>query len=362
MLKTTPLLEKHQQAHAKLVDFAGWLMPLHYGSQLEEHRKVRQDAGVFDVSHMAIVDIKGKDAASYLRYLLANDILKLKQPGQALYSCMLNEKGGVIDDLIVYRLADDIYRLVVNAGTRDKDLQWLNNTKKDFAIVLEERKELAMVAVQGPNAIQKTLATLPSHLHQKIQELRPFHAVELNGWLFARTGYTGEDGLEIQVPNDKINSFWQSLLDNGISPCGLGARDTLRLEAGLNLYGADMDESTSPLESNLAWTVAFEPNDRDFIGRAALQKQKEQGVHRKLIGLVLEANGVLRNHQKVSLSSETIGEITSGSFSPTLGHAIALARITNINAQEVEVEIRNKLVPVRMVAPPFVRKGQKVYR
>lgn len=362
MSKTTPLVGKHQQINAKLVDFAGWLMPLHYGSQLDEHHKVRQHAGMFDVSHMGIIDVVGEDASSYLRKLLANDVIKLSTHGKALYTCMLNEQGGIIDDLIVYYLDDNYYRLVVNAGTREKDLQWLHQHTNEFKVNIAEKNDLAMIAIQGPQAIDKTIQILPPSLRDTVKQLRSFHAVANNDWLIARTGYTGEDGLEVQVPSELAATFWQALIDEGVQPCGLGARDTLRLEAGLNLYGVDMDESTSPLESNLEWTVAWEPQDRPFIGRAALTQQKHQGVKRKLVGLVLESNGILRNHQKVSYHHDPIGEITSGTFSPTLGHAIAFARVTNADALNCEVEIRNKSVPVRMVNPPFVRKGQKVYK
>jgi aminomethyltransferase len=362
MQKTTPLIIQHQLAGAKLVDFEGWQMPLHYGSQLQEHNFVRQDAGMFDVSHMAIVDVIGNQAQDYLRYLLANDVLKLKLPGSALYSCMLNADGGIIDDLIAYKLTDDHYRLVLNAGTRHKDWLWLEEHAKSFDVELEKRDDLAMIAVQGPNAIQKILPLFTHDEQVILQELRPFQGVLLCDVFYSRTGYTGEDGFEIQIPDHKINTFWQNFLSVGIKPCGLGARDTLRLEAGLNLYGIDMDEKTTPLESNLAWTVAFEPSDRKFIGRETLESLRQKG-HRQLVGLVLESAGVLRNHQKILLPEDGEGEVTSGTFSPTLGYAIALARIpSDLKVHTCEVEIRQKKVPVKLVKPPFVRKGKKVYQ
>jgi aminomethyltransferase len=360
MLQTTPLHKIHEQAGAKLVDFGGWHMPLHYGSQLQEHHAVREDAGVFDVSHMAVVDVSGKDATAYLRYLLANDVAKLKNLGKALYTCMLNPSGGIIDDLIVYKLAEGVYRLVVNAATREKDWGWLQKQALSFNVELQQREDLAMLAVQGPHAIKKTLLVLTAAQQEAVRALQPFYGVASEGVFFGRTGYTGEDGLEIQLPGTIVNDLWHKLLEQGVKACGLGARDTLRLEAGLNLYGVDMDETTSPLESNLAWTVAFEPSDRDFIGKIALEQQLDAGVKRKLVGLVLETPGVLRNHQKVIFANDDeVGEITSGSFSPTLGHAIALARVPVDVEGICQVEIRNKLVPVRVVSLPFVRAGVK---
>lgn len=362
MQKTTPLIIQHQLAGAKLVDFSGWQMPLHYGSQLQEHNAVRQDAGMFDVSHMAIVEVTGKQSLAFLRYLLANDVAKLDKAGKALYTCMLNAQGGIIDDLIVYKMKDHTYRLVLNAGTREKDWSWLQKQKKTFDVNLEKRDDLAMIAVQGPNAMSKILPLFNEEEQENIKNLRPFHGYMLDGVFYSRTGYTGEDGFEIQIPAEKINTFWQKFLSFGIKPCGLGARDTLRLEAGLNLYGSDMDESTTPFESNLAWTVAFEPNDRKFIGREKLEQLR--GIdHKQLVGIILESAGVLRSHQKIVLPESGMGEVTSGTFSPTLGHAIALARIPgNLSINHCEVEIRQKKVPVRLVKLPFVRQGKKVYQ
>ncbi len=356
----TSLYERHQRAGAKIVDFAGWDMPLHYGSQLDEHHIVRQDAGVFDVSHMTVIDIDNPEAAPFLRYLLANDVAKLKNPGKALYSCMLNERGGVIDDLIVYRLAEQSYRLVVNASTRAKDFAWIEKQAKSFAIKPQLRTDLAILAIQGPQAIAKTAKVFPADQYTLIAALRPFEVVELGDCCVARTGYTGEDGLEVILPTTEVGAFWDQLMAADIKPCGLGARDTLRLEAGLNLYGADMDESTSPLESNLSWTVAFEPAERDFIGRPALLAQKEHLQHR-LVGLVLEQKGVLRNHQKVIVPHMGEGEITSGSFSPTLQQAVALARVPIGVGPQCFVEIRNQQIPATVVKPPFVRQGKKAF-
>lgn len=355
--KQTALYDKHRESGAKLVDFAGWEMPINYGSQIKEHNQVRTDAGMFDVSHMVILDLKGKKSQDFLRYLLANDVAKLKEPGKALYSAMLNQDGGVIDDLIVYYLADDWYRIVVNAATRDKDLDWIKARMDGFELELRERDDLSMIAVQGPKAREKVLSILPEDQKQQINQLKPFFAVMIDDTLFARTGYTGEDGFEIMLPNEKAPGFWDQLLASHVKPIGLGARDTLRLEAGMNLYGTDMDESVSPLESGMAWTIAWEPSDREFIGRAALQQQRADGIRHKLVGLVLEDRGVLRGHQTV-YTDKGKGEITSGSFSPTLGVAIALARIPAQSGRRCEVEIRGKRLAAKIVKPPFVRNGQ----
>lgn len=357
MGKKTPLYDCHLKANAKIVDFAGWDMPLHYGSQLQEHHQVRQDAGLFDVSHMTIVDCQGQQVAEFLRWLLANNIDRLT-PGKALYTCMLNEQGGVIDDLIVYKISTDFYRLIVNSGTHDKDLAWINHHAAKYRLTIQERTDLAMLAVQGPQVRAKLAGLFKEPDLKQILDLKPFHALTMGHYFIARTGYTGEDGFEIILPAKEAPSFWDKLLAVGIHPCGLGARDTLRLEAGMNLYGADMDEKVTPLESNLTWTVAFEPKDRNFIGRNALEQQLQAGVQRILVGLVLEGQGVLRNHQKVMVNGVGEGEVTSGSFSPTLNKGIALARVPAKIAEQCLVEIRGKQVPVQVIKPPFVRQGK----
>ncbi|MCG8671382.1 MAG: glycine cleavage system aminomethyltransferase GcvT [Pseudomonadales bacterium] len=356
----TALYDKHLASNAKIVDFGGWDMPIHYGSQIEEHNAVREAAGMFDVSHMTIVDIAGEGAEDYLRYLLANDVAKLKVVGKALYSGMLNEDGCVIDDLIVYRTADG-FRVVVNCATREKDLAWMEKQAANFAVELQERPDLGIVAIQGPKAIEAVKTVLADQA-ELISQLGVFFGQPAGDWFIARTGYTGEDGLEIMVPNDAVENFWQQLLDAGVRACGLGARDTLRLEAGMNLYGSDMDETVTPLESAMGWTVAWEPESRDFIGRAALTAQKANGVPHKLVGLVLEERGVLRGHQKVVVAEGEEGEITSGTFSPTLGYSIALARVPASVGSNAKVEIRKKLLDVKVVRPPFVRNGERVYK
>lgn len=357
MGQRTPLYDLHVALGAKIVDFGGWDMPLHYGSQVEEHHQVRQDCGVFDVSHMTVVDVAGSQAADWLRYLLANDVERLLLNGKALYSGMLNEQGGVIDDLIVYR-ADPGFRVVVNAATRDKDLAWMQGHTAGFDVQLTERSDLAMLAVQGPNARERTAGLVSPERAALIRDLNVFHGLADGDWFIARTGYTGEDGLEIMLPAAEAPDFLNELVGAGIAPAGLGARDTLRLEAGMNLYGQDMDERISPLEANMGWTIAWEPASRDFIGRAALEAQRAAGVRQKLVGLVLEERGVLRGHQKVRIDGVGEGEITSGSFSPTLGKSVALARVPVDCGERAEVQIRDKWYPVRVVKPCFVRHGQ----
>lgn len=357
MSNKTPLYQSHLDASAKMVDFAGWDMPIHYGSQIVEHEIVRSDAGMFDVSHMTVVDVKGAEARAYLQVLLANDIGKLKEQGKALYSCMLNDDGGVVDDLIVYFMNDSFYRVIINSATRDKDIAWLNGQAASFQnLTLSERDDVAMIAVQGPNAREKALALFADEHRSQLESLSRFMAAEIDNYFVGRTGYTGEDGFEILMPAAEANKFWQQLLEVGVKPCGLGARDTLRLEAGMSLYGTDMDETTSPLISGLGWTLAIS-DDRNFIGKRALQVEKNTGVQQQMVGLVLKDKGVLRNHLKV-ITANGEGEITSGSYSPTLGKSIALARIPAGVAGEVEIEIRNKLLKADIVKIPFVRQGK----
>jgi len=356
MTQRTPLHASHVAMGGRMVEFAGWDMPLHYGSQLQEHHAVRSTAGMFDVSHMTIVDVVGAAAEGWLRRLLANDVARLT-PGKGLYTCMLNPSGGVIDDLIVYRLPQPQYRLVLNAATRAKDVAWLTQHLGQAEVTLRPRDDLAMVAVQGPRARERCGELLPAGLQGEALALKPFCAAQAGEWLVARTGYTGEDGLELMLPGREAASLWGRLAAAGVAPCGLGARDTLRLEAGLNLYGTDMDEQSTPLESNLGWTVVWEPDSRAFIGREALASQRVAGPTRKLVGLVLEERGVLRPHQRVRAAGAGDGEVTSGTFGPTLGKSVALARIPAAAGDACEVDIRGRWLPARIVAPPFVRHG-----
>ena len=359
-LKTTALNQTHRDMMAKMVDFGGWDMPLHYGSQLDEHHKVRSDAGMFDVSHMLAVDIEGQDARAFLRRLVANNVDKLTQPGKALYSCMLNPQGGVIDDLIIYFLTESHFRMVVNAGTADKDMAWMQAQRDELApgLSITPRRDLAMIAVQGPNARAKVWQVVPG-AQAETEQLKLFQAKLVDKYFIARTGYTGEDGFEIMLPSTDAVAFWNALFAAGVAPAGLGARDTLRLEAGMNLYGQDMDETTNPLESGLGWTVDLK-SDRDFIGKNTLL---ESPVKKQLIGLVLIDRGVLRSHQKISAEqtrNEDEGEITSGGFSPTLNKSIALARVPlNVSpGDEVQVAVRDKALRATVVKYPFVRNGK----
>ena len=355
-MKHTPLYQAHVDAQGKMVDFGGWEMPLNYGSQIEEHHQVRSDAGMFDVSHMTVVDFKGTQAKVFVQMLIANDVEKLKTEGKALYSCMLNESGGVVDDLIVYYINDEDYRMVINAGTTEKDIAWINSQAQGFDVSVEPKFDLAMIAVQGPNAREKVFAAMPG-VENIAGELKPFNAASLGGLFIARTGYTGEDGFEIMLPEKSAEFTWKMLLEGGVKPCGLGARDTLRLEAGMSLYGSEMNEEVSPLEAALSWTVDLSNEDRQFVGRKALEELKNEGAKNTIVGLVLEGKGVIRDHQKV-VTSLGDGEVTSGTFSPTMGKAIALARVPIGATGSCEIEMRNKLVSAKIVKPPFVRNGK----
>ncbi len=365
MASKTPLYQAHVDANARIVDFGGWDMPLNYGSQIDEHNAVRQDAGMFDVSHMTVVEVTGTEAKLYLQYLLANDVDKLQVAGKALYSGMLNEDAGVIDDLIVYFLTDTHYRLVVNASTRDKDLAWMENVAQQFAVSVEEKTDVAMIAVQGPNAIGKANSIMDSEQQTAVAELKPFVAAQAGTWFVARTGYTGEDGYEIMIPDNEGIAVWNKLVEAGVQPAGLAARDTLRLEAGMNLYGHDMDETVSPLEANMGWTIAWEPAERDFVGRKALAAQKaligekSDNAPRKMIGLVLQEKGVMREGQEVVVDDEIVGMITSGTMSPSAGKSIAMARVKrSINEESVLIQVRKKQLTAKVVKPCFVRKGE----
>jgi aminomethyltransferase len=356
MLKQTPLNQAHRAMGARMVDFGGWDMPVNYGSQIEEHHQVRRDAGMFDVCHMLVLDLSGAGVRDFLRFLLANNPDKLKEPGKALYSCMLNPDGGVIDDLIIYFMSDTWFRMVVNAGTADKDVAWITAQRDAHAPGLEirTRRDLAMIAVQGPNARAKAWQAIPGS-QAATEGLKPFQAAEFRQYFIARTGYTGEDGFEIMLPVGEAEALWKTLHENGVAPIGLGARDTLRLEAGMNLYGQDMDETVSPLEAGLAWTVDL-TSPRDFVGKQALAQKP---VTRQMLGLVLQDKGVLRGHQKV-ITSHGAGEITSGSFSPTLNQSIGFARLPlEVKPGDaVQVDIRGKLLNARVVKLPFARNGK----
>jgi aminomethyltransferase len=364
-LRRTPLYDQHQELDAKLVDFGGWALPVNYGSQVTEHHAVRKDAGMFDVSHMTVSDIYGAQTHQFLSYLLANDIAKAKQtPGKALYSCMLNERGGVIDDLIAYVLSDDHCRLVTNAATNEKDMGWISQQAESFDVEFHERPELALIAVQGPNAIAQCQSPVTALFDEYglnvVNSLQRFQGAFLDSQsesFVGRTGYTGEDGLEFILPAETAIALWQQLVAQGVQACGLGARDTLRLESGMSLYGNDLDENHTPAESGIAWSVA-KSDDRQFIGKDALQNPPRFSM----VGLVLLDRGVLRGHQEVYQADSQIGEITSGTFSPTLEQSIALARV-NRDAKlaigdTVQIAVRNKRLSAEVVRFPFVKDGQ----
>ncbi|MFT4726786.1 MAG: aminomethyltransferase [Granulosicoccus sp.] len=356
MSQHTSLYEAHLAAGGKMVDFAGYSLPVHYGSLVNEHHAVRNKAGVFDVSHMTIVDMVGAGAGKWLRTLLTNDIEKLSE-GRALYSCMCNEQGGVIDDLIVYSMGDGEYRVIVNAGTRQKDIAWFEKQQtKDVSFELKEN--LALLAIQGPEAVAIASEVLDAKgiSGDKTSLLKRFSAWQTGQWFIARTGYTGEDGLEIAMPSSEAEAFWQQLLDKGVVPAGLGARDTLRLEAGMSLYGNDLDEEHTPAESGVGWTVDLSDANRDFIGRAVIAEQKLVGGRFSQIGLTLEGRGVLRQGQTVERNGTAIGSITSGTFSPTLDKTIAIARVTEIFDGTCEVVIRDKRYTARVIPVPFLSK------
>lgn len=377
-LQRTPFYQSHLDNNGKIVDFSGWELPIHYGSQIDEHEAVRTDAGMFDVSHMVITDIEGSQAKAWLQKLLANDVAKLKTVGKALYSGMLNEEGGIIDDLIVYLMNEEEtqYRIVSNAATRDKDLANFNKVAEGFEVTLTERPELAILAIQGPNAVAKLKQAKPAW-SETLESLKPFVGadltdIEANDWFVARTGYTGEDGVEVILPGDSAKEFYKLMLENDIKPAGLGARDTLRMEAGMNLYGHDMDDTISPYECNMGWTLALK-DDRDFVGRDALvakrQQAKDNGTAMKQVGLLLETRGVLREGMTVTINQgtdkETTGIITSGTFSPSLKQSIAIARIpadiTDEDKVQVDLRGKGKFVDVRVLKLPFVRNGEKQF-
>lgn len=363
MAQQTPLYDQHVLCGARMVDFHGWMMPLHYGSQIDEHHAVRTGAGMFDVSHMTIVDLHGSRTREFLRYLLANDVAKLTKPGKALYSGMLNASGGVIDDLIVYYLTEDYFRLVVNSATREKDLSWITQHAEPYAIDITVRDDLSLIAVQGPNAQAKATSLFSDEQRHAVEGMKPFFGVQAGDFFIATTGYTGEAGYEIALPKEQAADFWQKLVQAGVKPCGLGARDTLRLEAGMNLYGQEMDESISPLAANMGWTIAWEPADRNFIGREVLELEREKGTE-QLVGLVMTEKGVLRGELPVRFTDANgnahEGVITSGTFSPTLGHSIALARVPAGIGETAIVQIRNREMPVKVTKPIFVRNGKSV--
>ena len=356
MLHNTPIHAVHCQSGAKMIDFHGWHMPLHYGSQLAEHHAVRNASGIFDVSHMTILDVLGAGGRQFLRYLLCNDVDKLHAMGRAIYSCLCNEYGGIIDDLIVYQRAPDSYRLVFNATTKNRVLTWMREKMAGFSIGIQERNDQAILAIQGPEALRQLQAILDPIEAQALSQLNRFECIDINQSFFARTGYSGEDGFEIMLPDDLACALWLRCIEQGIQPCGLGARNTLRLEAGMLLSGQDMDEKTTPLESGLAWNIEWSTGERNFIGMGALLAQQQRGTERRLVGLIAEPGPSMRPGQSVSIDGMCVGHITSGSFSPTLGQPIALARLLTHTASPVTVDVAGKPRQAIITKPPFISK------
>ena len=363
MTQKTALFDLHLAATAKMVDFYGWNMPLNYGSQLQEHVAVRNNCGAFDISHMTFLDLQGKNCKSFLRTLLANDISNLEDDGDGMYSAMLNESGGVIDDLIIYKMPFG-YRLIVNCATRKKDIKWISNHIDDSSVVMLERKDISMLAIQGPKYNEVISHCLPSSLLTELENKNTFQGV-LEGDLFvSKTGYTGELGVEVMLPSKNVEEIWNSVIKNGASPVGLGARDTLRLEAGLNLYGSEMDESISPLECNMQWTVSLNDVDRNFIGKESYLKKAKENQNLNLFGLVVEERAILRSKEIVYLEEDAAvsGTVTSGSYSPTLKKSIALVRMPSTNSKFCFAELRGKKIYAKIGIPRFVKEGRIIFK
>ena len=364
MTKETFLHDKHVQLGAKMVDFAGWDMPVQYSSIIDEHKTVREAVGLFDVSHMGEVIVYGEDALPYLNKLVPQDVTKLVD-SKAVYCQLTNKQGGIIDDLIIYKLEDKKYLIIANASRIDEDLNWMVRNKCGFDVsIVNESHNYSLLAVQGPKACEliKKLG---------VNELPPFFSIKrgelfnINLWI-SRTGYTGEDGVEIMVRNEFSEYLWDKLLEAGkefgIKPIGLGARDTLRLEAALHLYGNDLDENTTPIEAGLAWSVCKNKTE-DYNGKAKIEEQLKNGVEKKLIGLKMLDKSIARHGYDVFYNNEKIGVITSGGISPIRGDNIALAYIKNLDnlavGSTIQVSIREKLHNAEIVKRPFVEKKNK---
>jgi len=362
--RRTQLYEVHKKS-AKLMVFAGFEMPLWYKGIIQEHLAVRNSVGIFDISHMGRVIIQGPDSERFLNYVITNDVSKLS-PNSAQYSVMCNEKGGIIDDFVIYRLESEKFMFVANAANREKDYNWLVKNSKNFNVELTEISDsVAMLSVQGPKA-EKTLQKISTEDLSKIERFKGAPARLANMEVFvSRTGYTGEDGFEIFIWNTPLDKptnavkLWDAILeagkDFGIEPCGLGARDTLRLEAGMCLYGNDMDETTTPLEAALSFVVKLQKDN--FIGKEVLLKQKAEGIKRKRVGLLMLEQGIpRRNYEVCDDKGGNIGYVTSGTFSPLLNCGIGMAYVAMPSAQEgnfVNVKIRGKLVKAKIVSFPF---------
>ena len=361
--RKTPLYDRHAELGAKIVDFAGWWLPVHYAGILEEHRAVRQQAGLFDVSHMGEIRVRGRGAFGLLQKILTNTVENLND-GAARYSPLCYSSGGVVDDVLIYRLKAEDYLLVVNAANKDKDLHWIEENAAGFdAAVQDESDATAQIALQGP-ASSVILAAIAGDAVTRLGYYEFLPEVNLAGRavLVSRTGYTGEDGFEIYCRSDAAVTIWDVLLaagkKYGLQPAGLGCRDTLRFEAAMPLYGHELSADISPLEAGLSRFVAFDKGG--FIGRESLLQQKEQGVRRKLVGLEMLERGVARSGYAVFKANQNIGVVTSGTVAPTLGKNLGMALISaeaGSVGTEIEVEIREKLLKAQIVARPFYKRG-----
>jgi aminomethyltransferase len=359
-LRRTPLYECHREAGGRMVPFAGWEMPVQYAGVIEEHRAVRTAAGLFDVSHMGEVRVKGSGAEAFLQSLTPNDVSKLA-PGRAHYSGLLTEQGTYIDDLLIYRLAADDFLVVVNASNAERDFEWIASRATGDATVTDESDRYALLALQGPKAVE-ILEPLASAGATALRYYG-FQQGEVAGRpaLISRTGYTGEDGFELYVDPGHAPEIWRRLLeagaDRGIAPAGLGARDTLRLEAAMALYGHEIDETTTPFEAGLAWVVKLDKGD--FLGRAALAAQQERGLARKLVGFEVQGRGIARQGHAVVSDGQTVGTVTSGTWSPTFEKALGMAYVPvelSAPGTALALEVRGKAVPAVVVEMPFYRR------
>lgn len=357
-LKKTPLNDVHKKANAKLVEFAGFEMPVMYKSIISEHNAVRTSCGVFDVSHMGEFLISGKDSLKYLNYLVPNDIKKIEEPGKGIYTQLCNENGGTVDDLIIYRL-DNEFLLVVNASNIEKDWEWFNKHKNNFDVELTNLSDqISLLAVQGPKAAD-FLADALKISSDSLKLQKYFHIKKYQANWISKTGYTGEDGFEVFIDNpNRAVLIWQELIRLGVPPCGLGARDTLRLEAAYPLYGHELDDKTSPIEADIGWSVKLEKED--FMGKQALLKQKEEGIKKKLVCLKINDKAIARQgHKVLSKDGTEIGEVCSGSQGITVGYPIATAYVPPANSEigkELFINIRDKMVSAIIVQRPFYKR------
>ncbi|MDC0207743.1 glycine cleavage system aminomethyltransferase GcvT [Pseudomonadota bacterium] len=352
-MNKTPLHNAHIQLGAKMVNFSNWEMPISYSSLIKEHNAVRNAAGIFDVSHMSVFDFDGGNQIAFFKKIFANDIKKIYKNNKAIYGALLNEEGGILDDLIIYH-ANNKFRLVSNCSTREQNKQWLEKYAVEFGVKVMERSDMGILAIQGPDALNKIMEI--KEIDAQVNTLPSFGCMFEGDKLYARTGYTGEDGLELIVPTQDINHLWDQALELGCTPIGLGARDTLRLEAGLNLYGNDMTINNHPYESNLGWTIDMSDKNREFIGKNALLSI-DQSKSQKIVGIILQDKGVLRSGYEIT-HEQGKGVVLSGSYSPTLQSSIGLARVDQGYKENGKVMIRNKVLNIDFVSPRFLGQGK----